>query len=1370
MKLSPSVFLAALVATASLGRIGQAAAIPPSLPNFDVRQNAWADGTAFDAAQKAEAAVLKARVPDCQIAVDKVTGSPKWIISRFAALTQPKKAATKTAQPLAATDAQRTVKTFLDEHRQLFGHGSEVLDAAKVQRDFTAGHNGMHTTVWQQQVDGIPVFDGVFVANTTPRGELISVSSQFEPQADEAATAGNPKRKALQNQPTLSAQEALAQAIAQVGEDVPMEKITLTDSDETEPEKPHRFKAGGLPGEARARLVWLPMDRSRLRLCWSVVVTRRYRGESFRVLIDAVTGQALLRRCLTFDAADATYRVFTSDSPSPFSPGFSNPDTNQPPLVPRSWVTLTALSTNASPAGWIAEGENETRGNNIDAHLDRYGDNIPDLPRPHGSPNRVFDFPLDLTQEPVTYGDAAVVQLFYWCNWMHDRLYDLGFTEAAGNFQKDNFGRGGVGGDPVLADAQDGSGQNNANFTTASDGTSGRIQMFTFSGPTPNRDADLDAEVILHEYTHGLSDRLVGGGVGLSQSQSYGMSEGWSDFYALSVLSEASDDVDGCYPVGGYMARFFSGLTENYYFGIRRYPVTTDMTKNPLTFKDIDPNQESSHPGIPRNPTSTSSGAEVHKQGEVWCAALWEARANFIRKYGFEEGNQRILQLVTDGMRASPPNPNCIQARDAILSVDARLHSGQDSAELWRAFAKRGLGLSATSPESFTTVGVHEAFDMPDSLLLWPTNVLIISGKAGGPFAPAAFTNLLINTGDTPITWSGRAPDWLTLTPTSGLISARGSNTVVMSINVRASALSTGDYANVVVFTNQSSGNPQTLGVLLHIWAVPPAPPNTLTEAFSGNGDFDLNHTMLTFTPKPGTNAYRACIMPAAALPTDPSGGTVLSMVDDNYRLISLAGDAEVSLYGRHTNEVLVGSNGDILFDVPTNLGYTLDPVRQIYTNFFYPDVSVYFSYLRLAPLYVDLNPAMGGSISWKQLPDRLAVTYENVPEFGQSNSNTFQVEWFFDGTIRFTYLGVEPFIGANANTPIIGLSHGDGIPTDFVESDFSASGTCIPPVTVLVPERVTEGPGPQGGAPLIGIQPWPGAVLVDNPTDKDIPVTFQFSDPSVFIQPTNVVIPAGQVSANFDLFVPNDQKLTGTRSLTITASAEDYLQDTTQVLVDDADSASLFVSIPQQAQEGSDFVGTVSIDEVPDEPVTVELTSSDPDHVQVPPTMVISQGETSGSFVGWVQDDSEITGPRIVLIMAHVANWEDDLRRHGRCGQRIHESHADFAHPSYGKCRAPLRRRACQSPRHLSYEPSGVALEQQYQRYHSSRHRHAPGRSVSRGVRSHRSRQQRINRPSNGPGRSRCAGILQRQRADASSRQRKPHGTDQPQPRAFVR
>src|SRR4051812_26059374 len=103
------------------------------------------------------------------------------------------------------------------------------------------------------------------------------------------------------------------------------------------------------------------------------------------------------------------------------------------------------------------------------------------------------------------------------------------------------------------------------------------MQMYLFTGPAPDRDGDFDAEIILHEYTHGLTNRLVGGGVGISALQPGGMGEGWSDFYGLTLLSEAADNVNGNYATGGYATYLLDGLfSQNYYSGIRRYPYSTN--------------------------------------------------------------------------------------------------------------------------------------------------------------------------------------------------------------------------------------------------------------------------------------------------------------------------------------------------------------------------------------------------------------------------------------------------------------------------------------------------------------------------------------------------------------------------------------------------------------------------------------------------------------------------------------------------------------------------------------------------------------------------------------------------------------------------
>jgi hypothetical protein len=413
---------------------------------------------------------------------------------------------------------------------------------------------------------------------------------------------------------------------------------------------------------------------------------------------------------------------------------------------------------------------------------------------------------MDLTQGPSTYSAAATVQLFYWCNWMHDRLYQLGFNEASGNFQNDNFGRGGAGNDAVQADAQDGADTDNAVCWVTPEGVAPRIEMYLFRGPAPDRDPDLDAHVVLHEYTHGLSYRLVGGGVGINELQTWGMAEGWSDFYPLALLGEPWDDLGGTYAAAGYSSYLLDGYNQNYYYGFRRYPYSTNLLVNPLTFKDVDPEKASEHTGIPISPLFTYTEAdEVHNVGEVWFMMLWEARVNLIAKHGFDTGNNLILQLVTDGMKLCPPDPTFVQGRDAILLADQNLTGGANQDALWQAFAKRGLGASAVAPASSTCTGVVEAYDTLDALVITPGSGFVSGGPSGGPFSPASCAFTFSNQGTNLVSWSGWAEvPWLSVAP-SGLVPAGASVTVTAIVNSAAQTLSDGTYLGGIVFSNPAS-------------------------------------------------------------------------------------------------------------------------------------------------------------------------------------------------------------------------------------------------------------------------------------------------------------------------------------------------------------------------------------------------------------------------------------------------------------------------------------------------------------------------------------------------------------------------------------
>jgi hypothetical protein len=749
------------------------------LNHFDWRRTVPLDTSHVESVLGTNATALKLAVarfkehwPQIQLDYDPILLSPKSVLPRLGYLTGPGGAgitvSDATAQMFDPDDPDRPVKAFLQEYQALFGFGPEALDDADVQRDYVSTGNGARTVVWQQQVAGVPVFNALLIGHITQAGELACLSSEFIPSPAQAA---DPAMVALVQSGAslpLPVQQALLTAVTNIGDRFTAGYV-VAETDVTGATRQQTFTApDGFKGDARAELAWFPASRSQLKLCWQVLFTSQWRDEMYLTLVSADTGEILYRRNLTTESSPVTCRVYTNASPTPLLPGWSTPNATQPTPVERGLVTLTALDDIASPNGWINDGDNETRGNNVDAHLDRNDDNLADLPRPTGNPSRVFDFPLDLTTAPANYGEAATVQLFYWDNWMHDALYQLGFTEAAGNFQTDNFGRGGLGNDAVQADAQDGLGlndgrhANNANMSTPPDGCAPRMQMYVFDGASPARDGSLDAQIVLHEYTHGLSTRLVGGGAGIDALQTAGLGEGWSDFYALALLTDPAADVDGVYPMASYVAYYGFGTTfdQNYYYGIRRYPYCTDTNKNPLTFADIDPWKASAHDGVPRNPLLGPFRAdlanEVHSQGEVWCMMLWEMRANLIRKHGPEAGNNLALQLVTDGLKLSPPNPNFVQARDAILLADRMWSGGANASEIWSAFAKRGLGFNAKAPESYTTTGAQESHDLMPALA---TERVEIQGGSGS-VELGVNNNLLIhlrNQGDTAATHvSGR--------------------------------------------------------------------------------------------------------------------------------------------------------------------------------------------------------------------------------------------------------------------------------------------------------------------------------------------------------------------------------------------------------------------------------------------------------------------------------------------------------------------------------------------------------------------------------------------------------------------------------------
>lgn len=616
-----------------------------------------------------------------------------------------------------------------------------------------------------------------------------------------------------------------------------------------------------------AKLGWHPTGDG-LRLAWQLVIDDSSDVHLWNATVDAQTGDLL-------DADDWTTQENVDElattlgqvsgrslahrhdhghghghgkklgSPNPVDDGSSYQvygyPTESPNDGPRRLVTNPADGL-ASPYGWhdtdgVAGPEfTTTQGNNVHAYQDQDNNNAPDFgSSPDGGPSLTFNFPLDLRENPQNYRDAATANLFYWNNIIHDVSYRYGFDEASGNFQANNYGRGGVGGDYVRAEAADGGGTNNANFSTpAVDGVgTPRMQMYLWPGnqfgaqnqvvlagvgsfdaswarfspavttaglsnhqfvyagtgcdvaaypgtlPTGGwiavvdggttactyllrtqvaeslgadavvvahnaagaapvltgamttapvtipavavtqadgdaikaaiaagtgtgslrkhpdhpgmRDGDLDAGIVIHEYGHGISNRLTGGPGINCLSGNEQMGEGWSDFFAITTLLDPKlDSAEGSRGLVPYILY----QDDRSGAGLRPRPYSRNMEIQPFTYDSI-------KTGGWLNGTSL---AAPHGIGHGWAAVLWDMTWDLIDRHGLNPnvydgwssgGNNLAMQLVMDGLKLQGCGPGFVVGRDAIIAADAALTGGENSCTLWASFARRGLGYSA---------------------------------------------------------------------------------------------------------------------------------------------------------------------------------------------------------------------------------------------------------------------------------------------------------------------------------------------------------------------------------------------------------------------------------------------------------------------------------------------------------------------------------------------------------------------------------------------------------------------------------------------------------------------------------------------------
>jgi hypothetical protein len=591
--------------------------------------------------------------------VDKSTGTPRRVAKLDGFLTAPSRQ--KPAEIALA---------YVRAHADLFGS----LSGLTLRQDYV-DIDGTHHLSFQQIAGGVPVFGNGLKAHVTKDGRLVQVDGS--PLRTLPATAGATK---------LTAAGARAAAVKDVS-GTSVATVTASSS------KTATFSDGG-----NAQLVWF-QTASGPRLAWETVAV----DEGYVHVVDATSGDVLFRQ--------STVDADTADTWTNY------------PGAPRG-----GKQRQVDLSKWLPKNSPRLAGNVAHVYSDINDDDV-DNPGEDITPSskRSFDFPFtrfdvgglcsDATQcswNPATpnswqvnRSQNAAQMYFFLGNW-HDHLKasPIGFTRQAGNFEA-------VDGDAVQGQSDDGANTanglpnaahiNNANMNTPPDGTPPRMQMYLFVPSTrflAGNSGD-ESDVVYHEYTHGLSNRLVVDADGLStlgDIQAGAMGEAWSDWYAMDYLDDQGLQKDtgtvGDVRVGKYVTGGGTIRTEPL-----DCPVGTTSTACPGTA-----------PAGPGGYTYgdygriSARGAEVHADGEIWGQTLWDLRKLI--------GSKKAEQLVTRAMELSPSNPSMLDERNSILAADLVADGGKLQKTIWSVFAKRGMGYFAAAVDGDDSQPVED-FSMP---------------------------------------------------------------------------------------------------------------------------------------------------------------------------------------------------------------------------------------------------------------------------------------------------------------------------------------------------------------------------------------------------------------------------------------------------------------------------------------------------------------------------------------------------------------------------------------------------------------------------------------------------------------------------------
>ncbi|MFQ5350619.1 MAG: M36 family metallopeptidase, partial [Thermoanaerobaculia bacterium] len=354
-------------------------------------------------------------------------------------------------------------RAHLTERAPELGLQASDLEELVVTDTYTTKHNQVTHIYLRQALGGIALANGRLTLNLDRDGRLLSAGNRF--------VAGLSDRVET-TRPLIDREAAMRRAADGLGLAV-VEPVVLID-DLGGPAREALFGPAGISLDPiTIKLAYYATPGGAVRLSWEMLIRQTDQKHWWHLWLDAATGEIL-----------AKVDWIAQDSYQALEIPLEDPGEDGDPLDEDRTIILDPADPTASPFGWhdtdgdIDPDFTDTRGNNVNAQEDRDGNSMGGT-RPSGGASLDFAAAMDLsTQAPADYTDAAIINLFYWNNIMHDVLYQYGFDEPAGNFQANNYGNGGLGVDAVEADAQDGSGTGNANFATPPDGLAPRMQMF----------------------------------------------------------------------------------------------------------------------------------------------------------------------------------------------------------------------------------------------------------------------------------------------------------------------------------------------------------------------------------------------------------------------------------------------------------------------------------------------------------------------------------------------------------------------------------------------------------------------------------------------------------------------------------------------------------------------------------------------------------------------------------------------------------------------------------------------------------------------------------------------------------------------------